>query len=84
MLMVLMFVLCVSLVWAGVNFALARQEIARCNEAVIETCEIMECDISPLGDLDCRSSAIPEDWFSRNPELQTFNFSEWGVRNEST
>lgn len=78
MLVLMMAFLVGALAYAGLNFAAARQEIAQFNAQVIERCEIVECAISPLGDLDCRTSVIPDVWKSENPEFRTINNSIFG------
>lgn len=49
-----------ALVVSIISFAQARQEIAQFNKSQIEQCYILECDITPFGDVECRQAGIPD------------------------
>lgn len=49
---ILMFILIFS-------FTEAKKEIAKYNEKAIESCYILECNISAFGDLECKTTYAP-------------------------
>lgn len=54
LLVIALAVVAVLLVLTMWSFLEARQEIARYNARVIESCYLMECDITPMGTVSCK------------------------------
>lgn len=58
-------------IWA---FMGARQEIAKINKSQIEHCYMLDCDVTPFGDVQCHSIGI-----EGNPGLIKINGSDTWV-----
>lgn len=74
-LVLVMLALVVALVFAGLQFQGARQDIARYGAEAVEKCKLLKCDVGPLGQLDCRLSPIPDVDIFGFPELGNFSLS---------
>lgn len=55
LLIFLLVVFSVMLVICTYTFIEAKKEVARYNQGVMESCLMISCDISPFGDLDCKT-----------------------------
>lgn len=50
---ILLICLIAALLFAGIQFINAKAQISEINKYQLERCAILECDITPLGDVSC-------------------------------